>query len=1091
MDFDKKIQKENKQIQSEHEDKNNLAVFEDFPGWFDDVVRLINPDLIVAIARGAIRLLEIHQIDENSLCKKIICDTALPFFSNSSLKNKRILIFDDSLIFGSTMANIRDYIYAREGIPFCSAFVVDRRNFFGETKSPNEKGLKSDYSDIPLEYGHKLWPAGIRSHHDQLVRKILDSNKHYNLDYPTIELKSEALNNQYIDYFITKFCSLFTGSRSFEVSSAESASNNVYRFSVLMPCPSESLFIKEFCTFRNYTKVRLTFDLKLKVIHLTPIVQLAMVDDISKLKKPFMKDNLNCFWQELNKAHVSDCFIGSSSFRLLTSFVSIIFLKNIVTEMVKSEDDFAGFLNKNDYHFVEKDLQYGLGWENTEILLSVFKKIRTEDLLIIDEKKEVLDSVDVTDFEQNRLISLIESCWEKRSHLKPNNNELVYETLGKLFFTLRQITDSKEIRKVMSGTERINTGLSYDSLEFLLINRCGCSFTSDEISIGIDICVDNGQAVPKIVASTNGWVRNFYSGEHSDAIEPLQLKNYIRKAYSNYVNSKKSKLLTPFEFHKICVTLKDMFPWLPISTKFAQYGRIAMPKMYGQDLISWLTNSQYSPFYQDRNSFGKKVIKLSSSYKESMQSSWPKDKARSFLDGFYCLSVAFSKLNSDHQLLLSTCRTQRHTYNAIAYEVHAWSHKNNFCFEKIASLDSLNVAELREGFNEIVDNMYWCCQYVIEVYKKWHVFNDSFDKLKNKVENIFSGLGVNFMNLWNYELSPQITKEKDKEIDIKFRYLMPIVNLIEQLTRYCMRLLLSHNVINLKDVEVKFQNEGISSYNIYNKWLFSGTAEDAAFRYNYHIDNNKIFDSSNLKTKLAISNNIVVQDSTILLEDISKCYYEIRKLITTYCPEYRIVEGDFPFSPRERLSIRQDGSKEIYMKNAYILAIDIVGSTNNSCTNMMKLKILEILSRFKHKNLYFETTGNDAYIVCSDEPFVLIDICQLVCADGECCIRNGENLLGTRKGLAFGTLIVHIDNEGRIAIFDAMIPNIIPGLFSVLSGLDNCDIEDMKNSLIIVEKHSESKFIKAIEGFKRQANVNVKAKHYIGNCPVYNLCDKD
>lgn len=61
------------------------------------------------------------------------------------------------------------------------------------------------------------------------------------------------------------------------------------------------------------------------------------------------------------------------------------------------------------------------------------------------------------------------------------------------------------------------------------------------------------------------------------------------------------------------------------------------------------------------------------------------------------------------------------------------------------------------------------------------------------------------------------------------------------------------------------------------------------------------------------------------LESISDCYQELNKVLGLYCPEYDILEGDFPFSPANNPMQRSDGTTEILFNNAYIMTMDIIG----------------------------------------------------------------------------------------------------------------------------------------------------------------------
>ncbi|MDI6890841.1 MAG: phosphoribosyltransferase [Thermodesulfovibrionales bacterium] len=116
------------------ENINGIQPFGDFNNWFASVIEEVKPALVVGIARGAIRLLQLQSASLLLPNTQIISHHALPFISDSEIKSKRILLFDDSVIYGSIMSEMRDYLSKRGAIVFCAAYVVDRFNFYGETE---------------------------------------------------------------------------------------------------------------------------------------------------------------------------------------------------------------------------------------------------------------------------------------------------------------------------------------------------------------------------------------------------------------------------------------------------------------------------------------------------------------------------------------------------------------------------------------------------------------------------------------------------------------------------------------------------------------------------------------------------------------------------------------------------------------------------------------------------------------------------------------------------------------------------------------------------------------------------------------------
>ena len=291
-------------------------------------------------------------------------------------------------------------------------------------------------------------------------------------------------------------------------------------------------------------------------------------------------------------------------------------------------------------------------------------------------------------------------------------------------------------------------------------------------------------------------------------------------------------------------------------------------------------------------------------------------------------------------------------------------------------------------------------------------------------------------------------------------------------------------------VRTRFEIEGKKMRSEPYEWLFADSLRDAAGRYNGLIDRGRVPGVSLLRTRLPdalpAATKINGEQEVGGLALVAQCYSELHEVLCLYCPEYRILEGDFPFAPVGRHRDRMDGTREILFSNAYILTMDIVGSTDSEQTNTMKAAVLNILKRFHRPNLYHEVTGNDAYLVCADEPSILLDICRAVAVEGKSLMRSGSTFAGTRKGLAFGSVRVLIDLEDRNAIMDANIPNVIPPAFGILAGVDSVATEaSEKNSLVVVAKHVAGKYQAVLADSKGPLMVHVETRHYFGDCNVY------
>ena len=445
---------------------------------------------------------------------------------------------------------------------------------------------------------------------------------------------------------------------------------------------------------------------------------------------------------------------------------------------------------------------------------------------------------------------------------------------------------------------------------------------------------------------------------------------------------------------------------------------------------------------------------------------------------------------------MSTCKTHRHTYNAIAYEAHAWAYKGRFNFSNIAAICSLDNAKIRSVSDDILNNLYWCIQYITESQKKYHIFHSSFDKLKAKIDSAFRKLGNPYLRFWQLMLSPKLTQDTQAEIESRFRLLMPIIHQMQTLTSYTVQFLIKKSLISRDLLARKFEMEGLPLTSHLFSWLFKDRISQTAKRYNAMIEKHRVPGLSIIKTKLPEIGYDYNYESTSAsrnsyLESIATCYQELNKVLGLYCPEYDVLEGDFPYSPSNSPRLRCDGTIEILFNNAYIMTLDIIGSTNGQQTNDLKMSILTLLNNLTKPNLYHEVTGNDAYIVCADEPFVLLDIAMAIQMEGERLRIKGLRFGGTRKGFSFGTVKVIKYPDNKIAIMDATIPNIIPSSFYMLSAIEaSKSAEDIWNSLIVVNGYISNNYDQILQLFKPAKSIKLSNKHFFGKCLVFNLNER-
>jgi hypothetical protein len=1069
--------------------------FADFNSWFEAVIEEVNPALVVGVARGAVRLLQLQNAHLLLGDIPVVSDHALPFLPDFVLEKKRVLIFDDSVIFGSTMSKIKDYLTRRGAIVFCASYVVDRCSFYGESrKEPEEEGTPSYYCDIPIRRKHLLWPSEIRIHHDTLIGSLLKTPSHYNLDFPTFRIEIPKYSAADIPYVANILCKGNIFRELFDVSTPASNGYGIYRYSALFKPIMWDLFPKDGLYCRAYSKARITFVPGLNEILLTPIPQLIIAGHVRYEDVKFSDDNLALLWKNLDPPiHIDDPFYHQAVFRLLTSFVALIMGDTMTREIVSRLQSECP-VRKID--LLRDDVKLVLGEENTRALENIwshllphyaFKNLFKQTLEKMEDAEEPVDS---------NLLKAVAVAWQRYPSLKPGRGEIIYEILGKVFLTLRLATDSPECRARNPDASRLEIGLSYEGIRRLLRDECGIEFTPDDITLAMDMCVDNGQSVPKILAAKSKWLRLFYCGEGEDSQPPMQLKNAIYKGYSDFLKQGKRKPLSPFDMHKLCVTLKDLFPWLPISSKYYTFGKYASIGKSETELIHWLTDPTSGPLkigLKDK----KKVLLLNENFQPCVNTTWRRERSRDFFDGFAYIAEAFSRLKDEPKLLLSTCRTHRHAYNAIAFEAHGWAGFEQSNFEKFLKGIQFSSGEAPDITWEAIASLYWCTRYICEAWKKYSVFARQFDTLSRRAMREFKRQGQSAERFWDYFIvrANMLNPSIDEEIDRRLQFLMPLVHQMSRLTAFMAKALIDLNVLPLAKLSQQFEEGGTSLEREEFRWLYEQEFQTVANEYDRAIKDHELPGWSIVKTELPCDAPYEGGESPDrwlekTVATVQQCFLEIKAALERFCPRYDISDGEFPFSPDSTRRILSDGSIERSFSDIYVLTMDIIGSTDSVQTSEFKQIVVDTFNHFKQPKLYFEDTGNDAYVACCEDPTVLWDIANAISVSGEMAKRAGGHFGGTRKGLSFGSVRIVERPDGYVIIKDDLTPHLLPRAFSMLGGIDAyCDEKSVNKDLVmIIQEHCAKQCAPILKlDLRSSEKINIKTKHYRGSCYVLDL----
>ena len=911
--------------------------FADFNPWFLDLVNKTKPKIVVAIARGAVRLLQLQMAKQMLPDVLITSECALPFLPDSMLNGQKVLVFDDSLIFGSTMWEVRNYLRVhRKAKVECAAYIIDRETFYGESRTPIEpNGKKRPVSLYKnrirrCNFRHKLWQTPVRQHHSNLVANILRTSGHYNLDFPSFSLKLAPFSIRDVHEIIRCLSDLAAVSEIRDVCSSLSANYGIYRCSMLLKQNFMPDLGVEGVAVREYSKVRVTINIATSEVRVTPIPQLAMREGFKFEDVVCSDDRVTSMWRTLTPPRSGDENYSRALFRQLTSFVGVL-LGTAITEELCTTLALSGIcgLSKGESPVQEvgllaHDVEAVLGRENMEALARIHAKCKTADLLNSILKNRCNSNTIVEPCDETLMESVVQK-WISEPRLAPHTDEFPCEALAKVFLTVRAVTDNPERRKKYPYAKRLQVGLPYKGIYDLLVNNRSMRLSPTDLAFALDVCIDHGQAVPKILLVNHTWVRAFYAGEGADAEQLKQLALNFNQVYREFREDKKTKPLTGYDINKLGASLKNVLEWLPISTKSFTYGKVCM---VGRDeLPEWLTKgdkpltaTEKGLFEANPNYIFQPNLKFSSSVKPT----WTPQQKRDFSDAFRYTANAFQQINSeianDAKLLMSTCRTQIDTYDAYACEAHAWvSHSSHLHFGTL--LDEIRIiprdfTEQTPSVSETerdhplvlgrtppnysgeitkhgMDALAWSCVYINEAFKKRHIFSKRFEVLSNALRKAFYSQGSGAKSYWDCFIEEPgiIDSSRAKELDEAFDTLAKLVSMEVRLTAYATVFLIRSDILSLEALTQALNQRQIDP----NAWLLNQKKLPVlASEYNSHFAYMRSRGLTSIAT-LIPEQEVLFQDRAaieVVLTTMRKCYNELGSAIRKDCPERELLEGE-------------------------------------------------------------------------------------------------------------------------------------------------------------------------------------------------------
>lgn len=1066
---------------------------EDFRAWFSSVLSEVDPHLIVGIARGAIRLLEVH--GGPGICggRQLYSQHAIPFLSDAELLGKRLLLFDDSIIFGSILSRYHNYTTNRGAEVTCAAFAIDRTNFLGEPEDRTAPWRPSPHSKLTVHCYHRYWPREIRRHHASLVQSVLSTGLHYNLDFPSFRLQLPSYAPSEIPY-LAEILKRLPALRSLEdVSTPASSAYGIHRYTGLLDTGMPGALVASGISCRPYSKVRLTFLPSAGEIRFTPIIQLSLENHVQHQEIVFRDRLIQPLWASLSPpTNSSDTFYHEALFRLLTAFAATVMAEELARNTIE-------ILTNSGYEckaarFDDHDLNTVLGEPNANALRSTWTKLRKHSRPV-DSQATIFKSLKQSDAQNApALKKQLLAAWRNQPELRPHPTETAYEMVGKILLTLQRITDSPELRNQNSDASRLDIGLTFRSIQTLL-SEVGINATEDDVSIALDVCIDTGIAVPRIISEHDSWFRAFYSGEDGNDQPLPQLKAQAHLAYTDLLNTSGAKPLSRFDVQKLFVALKDMMQWLPISTRIGPYGRVGHILNQNEDLLKCLTDKDVGIFREDVK-HGRQVLIPRENFKPFAEDTWPPERKHQFHEAFHFIGVAMQSMSDNAKLLLTTCRTHRHTYNAVAYEAHRWAGQIEWqrSFQHLLEVLRMAIESKEPAHETVIKCAYWSIIYLTETAKKSAVLRN-FEKLKKELSHAVVSQGTIASRWWDYfESKGLLDPTRDPDIDRRFAALSPLVLQMMWLTIYSIKVLNQLDALSPTDLAVEFERSGLPLTDEQFDWYRNITWHSAMLNYNNAIAKQSVPGLAIITTRLRtdpISGDSLrhIADSRNLVALVSQCHGELLKSLNEYCPEYKVSEGELPYAPESKRRVLRDGRLQEELPGIFVLTLDLIGSTNSPAALEFKEEVRMTFHRWSTKGLAYEETRNDAFVACCADPKVLWDIAKSLYLKAESAITEVDSFKGARKGLSYGAISIVKKEDGSFLVGDLGVDHLLPRAFTMIDGIDKCVDGAKRNSNLIIEANTAKRLQEYIQ-IPVARTVDVDSKHFQGKCVIVSLDDQ-
>jgi pyrimidine deaminase RibD-like protein len=500
----------------------------------------INPRYIIAIARKGPRLFDLFIGDKVTNTKPIVVsDRAIPYLSFS--KEEKIPIFDDIVIFGSTM---RDKILELKEVGACPVP-------FSMTYSLEEAFIK-------VEYGVGLKKEFVANFCDDIISAFQTIGKPYDLDHPIFVSTSfsrdafENLTRKYKENFVNVTTPLQSESGIINLTFHTPFKINlkaIFGSDVSKIIPSQ------------LHKVRLMYNMRTQKLYVEPICNCYIEKSTFDISFSPLFDDLNNVLKramEVLSLRVRNEIEEKTVYRLIVYLLEYVYGLGVFCFLGVNQNL---TLNLTDVYYLYGD-QFGeyLIKSLNQVKESFSSKECVENLFI--KSKENSGTYTIQNMSLLSELNNQDEC-QKIDNLLAWINEVI--SLWNLCRLLRVKDEITRDIKNLYIPGRLNFGFTFEDMLQIVKTKTN-EVNPRTLSIIFDYFVDRGILIPLYMRYPNQqFVRAYRFGENLNGLPEVKRAYFSRKALERLIERTKLESISQFEFEKFLSYLIHIFDHLNIN----------------------------------------------------------------------------------------------------------------------------------------------------------------------------------------------------------------------------------------------------------------------------------------------------------------------------------------------------------------------------------------------------------------------------------------------------------------------------------------------------------------------------------------------